>query len=144
MIRLATPIELEFLDSSCSSSLSHWKRTIDSLSSSSRQQYLSQRYPPPPLLKDVLQEEDNLKHYVCLAAAPHYHTRTLSKRLPKAKSPSSIYLSIYLSLSLSIYIRTYYKRRKTFKHWVQLEEMLLKMHDHHHPAHPEKKVIICI
>ena len=49
MIRLETLIELEFINSSCSSLLSHWKKTDDSLSSDSSRQHLNQQYPPPLL-----------------------------------------------------------------------------------------------
>ena len=41
--------ELKFANSSFSSLSSYWNSTNSSLSSNSRQQYLSQQYPPPPL-----------------------------------------------------------------------------------------------
>ena len=49
IIRLETLIELKFLNSSFSSLSSSGNLTNSSLSSNSRQQYLSQQYPPPPL-----------------------------------------------------------------------------------------------
>ena len=60
MIRLETLIELKFLNSSFSSSnsrfefsslSSYWNQTNSSLSSYSRQQYLSQQYLPPSYLR---------------------------------------------------------------------------------------------
>ena len=46
MIRLETLVELKFLNSSCSSSSYCRNQTNGSLSSNSRQRYLSQQYPP--------------------------------------------------------------------------------------------------
>ena len=51
MIRLETLIELEFLNSTCSSLSSYWNWTNGSLASDSRRQYLSQNSPPPLLQK---------------------------------------------------------------------------------------------
>ena len=50
MMWLETLIELKFLNSSFSSLSSCWHWTNGSLSSNSRQQYLSQQYPPPLLV----------------------------------------------------------------------------------------------
>ena len=59
MIRLETLIELKSLNSSCSS-LSSWRnQTNSSLSSNSRQQYLSQEYPRPLLHLDAQVSEQD-------------------------------------------------------------------------------------
>ena len=47
--------------------------------------------PSPPLFRGAGVRPNSVEspRGIFLAAAPHYRTRTLSKRLPKAKSPSS-------------------------------------------------------
>ena len=47
MLRMETVIELKWFNSGCSRLSSYWNWTIGSLSSHSKQQYLSQLYPPP-------------------------------------------------------------------------------------------------
>ena len=46
--------ELRFINSSFSSLASYWNQTNGSLSSNSRQQYLSQQHPPPSYLGTIL------------------------------------------------------------------------------------------
>ena len=130
MIRLETLIELKFIDSSCSSLSSYCNDTNSSLSSNSRQRYLSQRYPPPscmspcmcaPRTSSAQSRQSTRKHASRYASK---HVRTLSRAgtehmgttegtaAPTSKIhhrlPSYIYIYIYMYMYMYyIYIYIY-------------------------------------
>ena len=73
VIRLETLIELNYLNSRCSSLSSYSNLTNSSLSSNSRQQYLSQQYPPPILY--TAGGNDSTQNVAC-PAAPSFQNRS--------------------------------------------------------------------